>query len=918
MRPDATRAATGSPSEDCPAARQDSKLSKWRYALVVLGIAIVTAVRVAAEPVLDGGAPFALFYLPILLSAWRLGLGPTLVAIGLSLVSAAYFFVPFDEPGNPSELALYLVVSAAMAALARSAANMRRAGEDAVAFARRAHRAAEFATWDFDARHDVLRCEGFEQLLGVHLPSDLVEARAHMRSLIHADDRGRFEAQLAELVRSGRHFELDLRIMTPTRGLRWISASGEIERDELDHIVGVSGMCLDITDQRAADVQRALLAAVVESSDDAILTKDLDGTITSANAGAERLFGMPASELVGRPVSVLVPPERRSEPAAILARLRRGERVDHFETVRLASGGRRVDVSLTISPIRDPSGAVVGASKVARDITEKKRVAEALEAQRRWLHVTLASIGDGVVACDPRGLVSFINPVGESLTGWSSSEAIGRPLADVFSIISEETGQPVENPCRKVLDTGLIVGLANHTLLVRRDGTKTPIADSAAPIVDEVGTIAGVVLVFRDSSAERRAEMERSAAAAEREKLLESERAARAEAEKASRSKDDFVAMVSHELRTPLHAILGWTQILATRSSDPKTLKRGLGVIERNTRIQAQLVSDLLDVSRIMSSKLRLDLREADFAAVVDDAIQAVQSVADAKGIAVHRDLDDRLGPIRGDAGRLQQCVWNLLSNAIKFTPRGGRVTVALRRAGAQAELSVADDGIGIRPEFLPHVFDRFRQGQASITRQFGGLGLGLAIVKQLVELHGGRVRAESPGEGKGATFTLTLPLEGEMSRSEVRRRDSARAGERSLEDITVLVVEDDPDARELVERLLQEHDAQVLTAASALEGLQILADARPDVLVCDIGLPEVDGYELIRRIRKSERPGEGIPAIALTAYAAAEDRAQALRAGYQAHIAKPVEAPVLVATVARLVDLGAVRRPAELHATSK
>jgi CheY-like chemotaxis protein len=370
--------------------------------------------------------------------------------------------------------------------------------------------------------------------------------------------------------------------------------------------------------------------------------------------------------------------------------------------------------------------------------------------------------------------------------------------------------------------------------------------------------------------------------------------------------------MVSHELRTPLNAIMGWTQLLGARHSDPDALKRGLEVIARNTRIQAQLISDLLDVSRMMSGKLRLDVHETNLATVVDNAIQTLQPAAEEKGISVHRDVEELGRPVSGDAGRLQQCVLNLLSNAVKFTPRGGRVRVGLHRVGGRAALTIADDGIGIRPDFLPMVFDRFRQGQTSTTRQFGGLGLGLAIVKQLVELHGGSVKAESAGEGRGATFTISLPLDGARGHAAAGPPESAASRDGSLEDLTVLVVEDDPDARDLVERVLQEHRARVLTAGSAEEGLELLSERRPDVLVCDIGLPEVDGYELMKRIRKSERPERAIPAIALTAYATTEDRTKAFRAGFQAHIAKPVEAPELVATIASLAEFRAGQRPAE------
>jgi CheY-like chemotaxis protein/two-component sensor histidine kinase len=373
--------------------------------------------------------------------------------------------------------------------------------------------------------------------------------------------------------------------------------------------------------------------------------------------------------------------------------------------------------------------------------------------------------------------------------------------------------------------------------------------------------------------------------------------------------KDDFVAMVSHELRTPLNAILGWTQLMMKGRDDPSVIDRGLDVVARNTRIQAQLISDLLDISRITAGKLRLEIQSVDLVSIITDAIETVQQEADSKGIEVRRELDVKVGPIAGDPARLQQVTWNLVSNAIKFTPRGGHVVVTLRHVGSDAELAVSDSGAGIRPEFLPHVFDRFQQADHSITRRFGGLGLGLSIVKHLVELHGGAVQAASGGEGKGATFTITLPssdvtaIPSRPSSADAALNHSSSTV--SLDAITVLVVEDEPDTREFLKRLLETYGAKVVVAGSAAEALSVFPSARPDILVSDIGLPGVDGYDLMQQIReKSVSDGGRIPAIALTAYVRSEDRTRALTVGYQAHVAKPVEPSELVATIASLVRL--------------
>jgi PAS domain S-box-containing protein len=514
-----------------------------------------------------------------------------------------------------------------------------------------------------------------------------------------------------------------------------------------------------------------------------------------------------------------------------------------------------------------------------------------------------------VIATDVQGRVVFMNPIAEHLTGWRFTDAHGQLCTDVFNIVNEDTRRTVENPVTRVLVEGSTVGLANHTVLIAADGSERPIDDSGAPIRTRDGRIVGVVLVFRDVSERRRVELERRTAAVERERLLEAERAARADAERASRVKDEFVAVVSHELRTPLNAILGWAQLMTEPAARPEILARGLDVISRNTRLQAQLISDLLDISRISSGKLSLDIQQVDLASAVTEAVDTTQREADEKHLLIRRSIDPDVGSIAGDPARLQQIVWNLLSNAIKFTPPGGTISVALRRSGPDAEIVVADTGVGIRPEFLAHIFDRFQQADQSITRRFGGLGLGLSIVKHLVELHGGSIRADSAGGGRGATFTVVLPASAVDRTSSIApaaggANETPLPGD-SLRGIHVLVVEDEPDTCEFLNRLFASYGAAVATARSADEALSYLTTSKPDIVVSDIGLPDVDGYDLMERIRQLPADSGGaVPAIALTAYARTEDRTRAFRSGYQAHLAKPVEPTELVATIASLAEL--------------
>jgi PAS domain S-box-containing protein len=545
-------------------------------------------------------------------------------------------------------------------------------------------------------------------------------------------------------------------------------------RNDRGEIIGAINCLYDITERKLAEAAAAQLATIVESSDDAIVSKDLNGVITSWNKGAEKLFGYTAADVIGKPVTILIPPGRGDEELYILERIKRGEGIDHYETVRRRKDGGEIDVSLTVSPIRDKSGKVVGASKISRDISDRKRV---------------------------------------------------------------ET---------------------------------------------------------------------------EREELLRRESEARAEAENASRLKDEFLATVSHELRSPLNAILGWARMLGENRLDKNKSARAVEVIYRNAHAQNKLIGDLLEVSRIITGKLRLDLRLVGLIPIINAAIDAARPAAEAKNIRLISKLDPAAGLAAGDADRLQQIVWNLLSNAVKFTPGGGEITIQLKREAESITISVSDTGVGIDPEFLPYVFDRFRQFEGDTKRSHGGLGLGLAIVRHLVELHGGTVGAASPGKGRGATFIVTLPLAAPRKEASGAGRDRpAGAGEIQpdsvlaldyLRDLRVLLVDDEPDARDLLSLMLTDYGAEVKTCASAAEALQTLDDWRPDVLASDIGMPGEDGYDLLKKIRAREpERGGRIPAVALTAYASADDERRALAAGYQMHLPKPVEPDLLAAAVARL-----------------
>jgi PAS domain S-box-containing protein len=547
---------------------------------------------------------------------------------------------------------------------------------------------------------------------------------------------------------------------------------------------------------------------------------------------------------------------------------------------------------------------------------DRRRHEEELVNQREWLATTLGSIGDGVLATDAQGNVQFMNAVTERLTGWSAAEAAGRPIGEVFHIVNELTGAEVENPVARALREGLVVGMANHTLLISRRGGRTPIDDSAAPIQSQDGRTLGVVLVFRDVT-------ERKQIDRERERLLERERESRYAAESASRAKDSFLATVSHELRTPLGVILGWAGILRAGKADAPTVARAAEIVERNARVQAKLIDDMLDISRIVSGKFQLEPAEIDPARVVGAAVESLRPAAEEKGVALALDVGPLPGgPVVADPERLQQIVWNLLANAIKFSNQGGKVTVTLGAAGDRLRIEVRDEGVGIDPQRLPHVFERFWQADTASTRRHGGLGLGLAIVRHLVEMHGGRVTAASPGEGYGATFTVEIPSRGPQdaaaAAAATRRTATATVaaeseavplggpllGRRVLGGARILVVDDEHDAGEWVAELLRAAGAEVRLAASAANGLDAMRSWRPDLLISDIGMPGEDGYALMKRVRAlPPEDGRQTPALALTAHARAEDRMRALSVGFQMHAAKPIDPIELLIVTASLLN---------------
>ena len=1023
----------------------------WRYAIALLSVAAAVLLRWILIPVLHGNFPFITLYGAVAIAVWYSRWQPAAVSSLLGYLAARYLF--FAPTGTEAFTVAGEIVG--LVAYGLSCGMI-------IYFGERMHRANDQHLQLFESKHtleDTLAKE--KELLATTLASigDAVivtDTQGHVTSLNAEAERllGWKNSEVVNRPLSDVFRIFDEHSRRPAenpvnRALRegvvvglanhtiLVSRDGkEIPIDDSaapirqgdGPVLGVALVFRDVTEQRVAQRAQARLAAIVEFSGDAIITKNLASIIQTWNVGAEQLFGYRAEEVIGKPITIIFPDDRLNEEDAIIEKLRRGQAVERLETVRMAKDGRHIPVLVSISPLKDSDGNVTGASKIIHDVTDIVAAREALIREKELISTTLASIGDCVIVTDTQSRVTFLNPEAERLTGWTNSNAEGRPLSVVFRIVNERTRRVAEDPVEKVLRLGTIVGLANHTMLLREDGAEFLIDDSAAPIRDKDGSLFGVVLVFRDVTEQRKLYEAREQLAAiveysgeaiatknldgiiqtwnasaeklfgyradeiigkpvtilipperlseeeeilsrlrrglpaerletirlkkdgtsipvsvtvspikdpdgdvigaskliqditarnrlekQRQQLLAREQSLRAQAEAAGRMKDEFLATVSHELRTPLSAILGWATMLNRGQLEPAMASRGIESIERNAKAQAQLVEDLLDVSRIISGKMRLDIKPVILTSIINEALDVVRPAAEAKSIRLKVNIDSDSDQLRADPARLQQIIWNLVSNSIKFTPARGEVTVNVGRSASMAEISVSDTGEGINPKFLPYVFDRFQQADSSVTRKHGGLGLGLAITRHLVEMHGGTIEAHSEGEGRGATFTVKLPVPAAYRQTSLMRdsgnrdRYSTPTESRALpnlQGIKILAVDDSKDTRELLSVVLEGCGATVTAASSVREALDIFAGWKADVLVCDIGMPERDGYAFIKAIRQlPPEKGRDTPAIALTGYVRVEDRSRALHAGYQMFVPKPIEAGELCSIVANLIS---------------
>jgi len=683
---------------------------------------------------------------------------------------------------------------------------------------------------------------------------------------------------------------------------------------------------------------------LVENANDIVFTLDLEGNVTSVNKAVESITGYSQAELLGMNMSEFLTPGSTESARRMTERKLAGEERTSYEVdVRAKDGGTftlEISSRLTIH-----QGKPVGVQGVARDITTRRQAEEALRlADQRALSEyerllekvaklaqTLGTARDlgGIfrglkefallsVPCDGLfvSLYDSIRDVRTACYGWGDGQEIDT---------SELPPMPVNftGPNSRAVRTNQVIitndymkeTLGHPAVLVGPDNGLRPQSSLSAPMA-VMGRIVGTIEVQSYKKAAYREEhgtamrlaANLAAVAIENVRLLEREIIARASAEESNRLKDEFLATVSHELRTPLTAILGWSRMLQGGSLETDMATRAIETIKRNAKVQAQIIDDILDVSRIITGNLYLELHPIELPPVLESAINVVRPTAEAKGIQIEVDFEPEPAAVSGDSNRLQQVFWNLLSNAVKFTPAGGKVTVHLRHVDSEVEIEVADTGQGITSEFLPFVFDRFRQADSTSTRQHGGLGLGLAIARHLIEIHGGSIEARSHGEGQGATLTVRLPLVGSVAESpgtSIQARIEAEEESREplksqqlLSGLHVLIVDDDRDTLELLSAALTQRSARVTTASSAADALRALKFFRPDVLISDIAMPGEDGYELIQKVIALDIV-PGIPAIAITAYAKQEDKERALAAGFQRYLAKPVELGEFISAVA-------------------
>ncbi|HSP99333.1 MAG TPA: PAS domain S-box protein, partial [Candidatus Dormibacteraeota bacterium] len=881
------------------------------------------------DPMLGTRFPFATLFAAVLVSAWFGGFGPGLAASLMGAEAATWFLLDprhrvwADDAEGQAGLVLYLAVSLGIAAIGGAMRRARRRAEAEATIAasqRESLRVTLQSIGDAVITTDVRGCVTSMNAVAAALTGWTVEAAIGQPldavfRIIDESTRQPAPSPVEQALAQGTVVGLANHTLLIDRDgrERLIDDSAAPIRDAHGVVSGVVLVFRDVSDRRRIEHTQALLANVVELSDDAIVTKDLNGTVTSWNAGAERVFGYTREEMIGQPILRIVPGDRSQEETRILAAIRRGDRVDHFESERVHKDGRRINVSISVSPIRSPSGPIIGASKIARDITGQKRAD--LERQQR-LHelTTLYAVGQAVAAeLDRARVLQTITDAATDLSG-------ARFGAFFYNVVAPDGGHyllyTLSGAPREVFE-GL--GMPRNTSLfaptfagrsvvrvadIRRDpryGHNAPhfgtpaghlpvVSYLAVPVTSRGGEVLGGLFLGHPDAGVFTAEAERvvvalaaqAAIALENARLFEAAQQARAAAEQASQDKDHFLAMLGHELRNPLSAV---RNALSASLLDPSQTARALAIASHAAEHLTRLVDDLLDVTRVTQGRLMLRPQPLDLGELVQRALDTVRPLCDERRVTVALSLPARPCTVVGDPLRLEQVVGNLLTNAAKYSDPGGHVAVAVEQADGTAVVRVSDAGIGIAPDLLPRVFDLFVQGEQALDRSRGGLGIGLTLVKKLVDLHRGRVEAHSEGLGRGAEFVVRLPADDGAPQPS----PSLPAGPMHRAGARVLIVEDNADAAESLMMLLEVLGFDVRAAGDGTAALAAARADRPDVMLIDIGLPGMSGYDLAAQIR-ADPTLRGVVLVALTGYGQEEDRQRALAAGFDHHLVKPVE----------------------------
>lgn len=770
---------------------------------------------------------------------------------------------------------------------------------------------SQMGLWDWNVvTNKVIWSGNYEALFGL-VPSSLDGPYETFHKCVYPEDKQCVMEAIAHALTEKTDYNDEFRIVRLDQSVHWISAKGKFIYDDQGQGVRMIGVCMETTVcKQAVESTRELTTQVEEQANilNAILTASVDhiyifnrqGCYQYVSRDGATILGLKPQDIVGKTLPELDLPadlikQVENQRKAVM---KTGQPIKDECKYITADGLHYYEYIL--SPLHNIDQTLEGVITVSRDITEHKRAEKSLrESEARFRRLFESNL-IGVAFWNVDGLVIDANDAFLQLAGYTRDEFAILGRINWRELTPIEYQDLDDRAILEVQTTG--VSKIYEKEYIHRNGKRVPIVLGVALLNDSQEHGVAFVLDITDVSDELRL---RKLAEKECDRLLECERTARKQAEIANKIKDEFLAVLSHELRTPLNPVLGWSKMLRTRKFDEKTTNHALETIERNAKLQTQLIEDLLDVSRILQGKLNLNVCPVNLVMVVEAALETVRLAAEAKSIQIQTIFDPTLGQVMGDSNRLQQVVWNLLSNAVKFTPTGGRVEIRLMEAGNQVQIQVSDTGKGIPLDFLPYVFDYFRQADGTTTRTFGGLGLGLAIVRRVVEMHGGNVQAESLGEESGATFTVELPL---LVRNEQVRREENQSLPRALEssmlsDTQVLVVDDEPDIRDLLTFILQDYGVEVIAVASAEEALQALSESVPNVLISDIGMPKTDGYMLMREVRsRSPQQGGSVPAIALTAYAGEMNQQQALAAGFQMHISKPVDPDVLVQAIANLI----------------